>query len=49
LNELLFKQANTFFSSTTGEESFTLEESSGGNPSFRLLSACDTQKTAGNS
>lgn len=33
-------QANTFFSSTTGAEGFTAEGSSGGNPSFRLLSAC---------
>lgn len=42
--QLLFKQADTFFSSTTGEEGFTLEGSAGANPSFRLLSACEDKQ-----
>lgn len=38
---IVFGQARTFFSSTTGvAEDLAAEGSSGGNPSLRLLSAC---------
>jgi len=44
--KIVYGQAHTFFSSTTGAgEGLAAEGSSGGNPCLRLLSACHNRQT----